>query len=199
MTAALDRDPAVPQRDLLLDPVVGRRAPPVACSDADGPLRIDDCRQVRVKYRVGARLRVRPPRSAWASASFDVAASTFPTLERSERAYAQCRARAVPAARLRPVAHDRELATVFWTFPNDRKIGHLPALAGPAPELARAPPRWARSAARRLCAGEGGDGPMPRRGRAHGRLRKGVCRRRRASAAPRVHEALTRALPADDP
>ena len=144
VTERLDRDPSVPQRDALLDPaVVGERLARVL--GRDGPLRIDECRQVRVKYRIGARLRV-VHRIGVGPRSFAVAASTFPTLERSAPAYAEARGRALDCGLVRPLARDRELATVFWTFPNDRKIAHLPALAGPAPDLAELVPGWCRSA-----------------------------------------------------
>jgi Ser/Thr protein kinase RdoA (MazF antagonist) len=140
----LDTDSAVPQRDVLLDPaLVAERLRRVL--GRAGRLRIDDCLQLRVKYRVGARLRV-VHRIRVGAVSFDVAASTFPTLERSEKAYAEARTRVVACGLVRPVAHDRELKTVFWTFPNDRKIAHLPALAAPTAELAEVLPAWSESA-----------------------------------------------------
>lgn len=143
MTAGLDRDPAVPQRDLLLEPaLVAERLERSLGRGA--PLGIESCRRLRVKYRVGVRLRV-VHRVRARTASFDVAASTFPSLERSARAYAEALERAVACGPVRPVAHDPELTTVFWTFPNDRKIAGLPALAAPAPELARLHPGWSRS------------------------------------------------------
>lgn len=126
---SLEPDPAVPQRDLLLDPgIVAARLTTLV-----GP--IERCRQTRVKYRIGARLRV-VHRIRAGGASYDVAASSFPTLERSERAHLLGLATAVPCDALPPVVHDRQLHSVFWTFPNDRKIAHLPALAGPATALA---------------------------------------------------------------
>jgi aminoglycoside phosphotransferase len=196
VTAVLDRDPAVPQRDLLLDPsfVATRLA---LLLGPDGPLDIDDCRQVRVKYRIGARLRV-VHRIRVGNASFDVAASTFPTLERSEQAYAQAQARAVACGPVRPVAHDRRLNTVFWTFPNDRKIAHLPALSEPAPELAALIPTWAGSvlasyapekAATVRCLDATG------RTVAYAKAYAGEDGER----AGRVHHALNAALTADDP
>jgi aminoglycoside phosphotransferase len=196
VTAALDRDPAVPQRDLLLDPsfVVKRLG---LLLGPDGPVDIDDCRQVRVKYRVGARLRV-VHRIRVGAASFDVAGSTFPTLERSEQAYAQTRTRAVACGSVRPVAHDRRLTTVFWTFPNDRKIANLPALSEPAPELAELVPAWARSvltsyapekAATVICLDATG------RTIAYAKAYAGEGGER----AGRVHDALTAALTPDDP
>jgi aminoglycoside phosphotransferase len=136
---ALDLDPAVPQRDLLLDPALVAERLERALG-----VRIDDCFQTRVKYRVGARLRL-VHRVRTGSSTFDVAASTFPTVERSERAHAEAAGRARTTGPVPPVALDRELSTVFWTFPNDRKVEHLAALAEPAPSLARLLPAWSRS------------------------------------------------------
>jgi aminoglycoside phosphotransferase len=193
--AALDRDPAVPQRDLLLDvPFVAERLGRLL--GPNGPLRIDDCRPVRVKYRVGARLRT-VHRIRVGSVTLDVAATTFPALERSERAYAQARVRAVPTGPARAVAHDRELATVFWTFPNDRKIADLPALAEPAPELVELLPVWARSAlvsyapekaATVRCFDSAG------RTVAYAKTYAG----REGERAARVHDTLNRALTVED-
>ena len=139
MIPTLDPDPAVPQRDLLLDPelVAARLA------HALGAV-VEDCLQTRVKYRVGARLRV-VHRVRARGATFDVAASTFPTLERSVRALAKASERAVACGPVPPVALDRELTTIFWTYPNDRKLEHLAALSKPAPELAELLPAWSRS------------------------------------------------------
>jgi hypothetical protein len=193
---SLDSDPAVPQRDFLLDPTfVAERLGLLL--GLGGPLRIDDCRQVRVKYRVGSRLRV-VHRIRVGSASFDVAASTFPNLERSVRAYAQARARAVECGLVRPVAHDRELTTVFWTFPNDRKIAHLPALARPAPELAELLPGWFRSALASYAPEKAATVrclDVTGRTVAYAKAYAGEDGKR----ADRVHDALTRALPPDDP
>jgi Ser/Thr protein kinase RdoA (MazF antagonist) len=196
VTAALDRDPAVPQRDLLLDPsFVATRLGLLL--GPNGPVRIDDCRLVRVKYRVGARLRV-VHRIDVGSASFDVTASTFPTADRSERAHAQAWTHRVPTGLVRPVALDRELTTVFWTFPNDRKLAHLPAPARPAPDLAELLPAWSRSAlvsyapektATFRC--------LDRAGRTLAYAK--VYARDEGERAGHVHDTLTRALPDDDP
>ena len=196
VTYALDRDPAVPQRDLLLQPaLVADRLEPLLGRPRS--LAIDSCRQVRVKYRVGARLRV-VHRIRARSLSFDISASTFPSLERSERAYAEARVRAVACVSVPPVVHDRGLATVFWSFPNDRKVAGLPALAGPSPELARLHPGWRRSelvsyapekSATMRCRDEAG------RTIGFAKAYAGE----EGTRAHRVHDALTRALGPDDP
>jgi aminoglycoside phosphotransferase len=135
----LDHDPAVPQRDLMLDPkLVAARLGPLL------PLEPDSCRRLRVKYRIGARLRtVHTIRAG--DESYDLAASTFPSLQRSTRAYQQGLEQAVPCEPLPSVVHDAALTTVYWTFPNDRKIDGLAALTAPEVELARLLPGWARS------------------------------------------------------
>ena len=195
MIPALDPDPAVPQRDLLLDrSLVARRL--ARLLGADEPLSIDECRQLRVKYRVGARLRV-VYRIRVGSASFDVAASTFPTLERSERAYAEARRRAVTCGPVWPVALDRDLAAVFWTFPNDRKIAHLPAVARPDPELVGLLPEWSRSALASYAPEKAATVRClddTERTVAFAKVYAGEDGQR----ASRVHETLTRQLPADD-
>jgi aminoglycoside phosphotransferase len=191
MSFALDRDAAVPQRDLLLDPalVAGRLERLLGREERLG---IDSCRQVRVKYRIGARLRV-VHRIGVGPASFDVAGSSFPSLERSERAYTDACERAVACGPVRPVVHDRELTTVFWTFPNDRKIAGLPALAGPAQDLAALLPAWSRSelasyapekAATVRC--------LDAAGRTIGYAK--VFAGEEGARAERVHDALARAL-----
>jgi tRNA A-37 threonylcarbamoyl transferase component Bud32 len=57
-----------------------------------------------------------------------VASRTFPA-GRSGGAYDRARDAVRPTGPLRPIAHDPELETVFFTFPNDRKIATLWALA----------------------------------------------------------------------
>ena len=195
MNPMLGYDPAVPQRDLLLDTdfVRGRLRRVLG---PKGPLRIDECRQVRVKYRVGARLRVLNAIRVGAE-RFDVAASTFPTVQRSEQAYVRAQVDAVACGLVRAVAHDRELSTVFWTFPNDRKLAHLPALAGPAPQLSKLLPGWSRSilaayapekAATVRCLDIAGRTLAYAKSYVDGD----------GDQAGRVHEALTRALGPDD-
>ena len=191
MTVALDRDPAVPQRDALLEPaLVAERLQPLL------GLGIESCRQLRVKYRIGARLRV-VHRVRANGATFDVAASTFPSAERSERAYAQGLERAVVGP-VPPVVHDAELRTVFWTFPNDRKIAGLAALMAPAPELSTLLPGWARSelasyapekAATVRC--------LDGRGRTLGFAK--TYAGEEGARTRDVHEALAGELPTDDP
>jgi hypothetical protein len=196
VTIALDRDPAVPQRDLLLDPArVAERLERVLGGEAR--LGIESCRRLRIKYRVGVRLRV-VHRVHTANARFDVAASTFPSLERSERAHTEALERAVACGPVPPVVHDPRLMTVFWTFPNDRKIAALPAVAAPAPEVADLHPDWSRSelasyapekAATVRCLADGG------RTVGFAKTYAGE----EGARARSVHDALARSLGPDDP
>jgi aminoglycoside phosphotransferase len=124
-TVALAPDPAVPGRDALLD--AGEMADRLSLlMGADGPLDIDRYERGRVKYRVGASLRVVHEIEV-AGERRIVASRTFGG-GRAEEVYE----RALPTAReygpLRGVAYDPELEAVFWTFPNDRKIATLGAL-----------------------------------------------------------------------
>lgn len=197
MTSALQHDRAVPQRDLLLDAehVAARLS---TLLGARGPLPIDECTQTRVKYRIGVRLRV-VHRIRSRGVGYDVAASTFPTVERSERAYLQGLARAVPCEPLLPVVHDVEQRTVFWTFPNDRKIVHLHALTAPRRGLADLlAPAWAESllvayapeqAATVRCLDSVG------RTFAYAKAYAGEDGER----THRIHKVLADSLPADDP
>jgi aminoglycoside phosphotransferase len=102
---------------------------------ARGPLAIDSCRLLRTKYRFGDSLRVLH-RIRVGGSDFDVAARTF-TEGRSQRAYERALAAAVACEPLRPVIHSAEIGTVFWTFPNDRKLLGLQALKTIPHELAQ--------------------------------------------------------------
>lgn len=139
----LASDKLLPQRDLLLDvDEVARRL--ASRLGASGALRIDSCERIRVKYRVGDSLRVLH-RIRVGSSDFIVAARTF-TAGGSERAYERALHAALPCAPLRPVVHDAELETVFWTYPNDRKLSGLQALTSIPAELAKLfVPAWTKS------------------------------------------------------
>jgi Ser/Thr protein kinase RdoA (MazF antagonist) len=140
----LARDPRLPQRDVLLDAreVATRLS---AGLGVNGQLAIGECERVRTKYRVGDSLRVLH-RVRVGGESYTVAARTFAAGE-SRRAYERAAREAVDCAPLRAVLHDAELETVFWTFPNDRRLADLRVLRdAPPPELARLlTPEWARS------------------------------------------------------
>jgi Ser/Thr protein kinase RdoA (MazF antagonist) len=119
-------DPAVPARDLLLDP----RAAAARLADRSGGQSIDACERLRVKYRVGESLRVLYSVTV-RGRRVPVSVRTFRG-GRSATAYQSALETAVPAGPLPSVAHDEELDAVFWTFPNDRRIRDLGLLADPA-------------------------------------------------------------------
>lgn len=112
-------DPALPQRDSLLDPAeTGVRLGRLFGIEIAG------CELLRVKYRVGESLRAMFRIEA-AERSWLVAARVF-TDGSSTVAYEQAAPTAVATPPLPGVALDATLDTVFWTFPNDRKLAALP-------------------------------------------------------------------------
>lgn len=118
-------DPALPARDLLLDPLaVAARLPGLLDGRGTG-LRVESCRLVRAKYRVGESLRVVHRLQPGGQL---VTARLFPG-DRSRTAYER--------ARSRLVVHDPEAGAVWWPFPLDRKLGDLGWLTAPDPALAR--------------------------------------------------------------
>jgi len=136
--AWLADDPAVPTRDLLLDgDVVGRAL--ARHAGVEGELAVERCVRVRAKYRARESLRVVYRLTASGRDHWLVARSY--TGARAERAVREGRAAAVPSGPLRAVTSVPDLG-VFYAFPNDRKIGGLPLLAGgPALELLTRHPR----------------------------------------------------------
>jgi predicted glycosyltransferase/tRNA A-37 threonylcarbamoyl transferase component Bud32 len=133
---AFAQDAAVPARDALLD-TAGLAPRLDALLGAGGPLGIEQLERIRAKYRVGRGLgllfRVRV-----AGADHLVSARSFEpggAARNLERALAG--AHESPPGALLPVAFAPELETVFWTFPNDRRIRSLALVAGPSDELAR--------------------------------------------------------------
>jgi Ser/Thr protein kinase RdoA (MazF antagonist) len=123
---ALAPDRAVPDRDVLLDG--GEMAARLSrLLGVDGPLAIDRYERGRVKYKVGDSLRV--VHELHVDGQPQVVASRTFADGRSSGVYERCRATAgASSASLRGVAHDPGLRTVFWTFPNDRKLLTLGAL-----------------------------------------------------------------------
>jgi len=122
-------DPALPYRDVLLEPAVmrGRLAAALGI-DTLGGVRAPAI--ARVNYQVGRSLRA-VYRIGIGSAERTVAARMF-SGTKSEEAYR----RAVPDARdvasIRGIAHDAEIGAVYWVFPNDRKIASLAEVLDPS-------------------------------------------------------------------
>ena len=142
-TVGMAPDPRLPQRDVLLDErEVARRLS--ASLGLKGRLPVSACERVRTKYRVGDSLRVLH-RVRVDGRDYTIAARAFAAGE-SRRAYERASRVAVECAPLRALLHDAELETVFWTFPNDRKLSGLGLLRDVPPELARLfAPEWTHS------------------------------------------------------
>ncbi|HVG35722.1 MAG TPA: phosphotransferase [Pyrinomonadaceae bacterium] len=139
----LASDALLPQRDLLLD---AKRVARLLASQlgTSGPLAIDSCERLRTKYRIGDSLRVLHSIRTGGS-DFIVAARAFPE-GRSKRAYERALVGTINCGPLRPVMHAAELETVFWTFPNDRKLSRLQSLSSIPKELGQLfVPAWTRS------------------------------------------------------
>jgi Ser/Thr protein kinase RdoA (MazF antagonist) len=137
-------DPAVPQRDILVDPDEMARRLSTRIG-LDGSLQILSCERVFVSYTVGKRVRV-VYRIQTEGEEHHIAASSFRSTRRSERAFGKAMELATRTGPLRPVVHDPELSSVLWTFPNDRRISNLPVVADVAPDLMRlADGQWTRS------------------------------------------------------
>ena len=136
-------DRVLPQRDLLLDrefmSELFSRQLGVNC-----PIVIESCEHIRTTYHAGESLRVAYRVSA-SEGSCVVAGRAFPE-GRSGKSFEAARQKAVNCGPFRPVFHDTETESIFWTFPNDRKIANLNSLVQIPQELAQlfAAP-WARS------------------------------------------------------
>jgi Ser/Thr protein kinase RdoA (MazF antagonist) len=137
-------DPAVPQRDHLLDLDSIARTFSLHL-DPRGPVTIGSCRRECVSYRVGRRLRV-VYRVEIHGQDHRVVASTFRSRKRSERAFRTATESGVEAGPLRPALHAAEHNVVYRTFPNDRRIEHLAAVADANADLTRSiDRRWTKS------------------------------------------------------
>lgn len=193
--AYLAPDPALPQRDLLLDsPSVTAHLSRLLGNGK--PSAIDRCERLRVNYQIGKSLRVLY-RIGISGATLMVAARGFRNGCGAEE-YRLAAPVAVSCGPARPWLHDPELDTVFWTFPNDRQLVHLRAVSTPAPELRSLVPRWSASrliryapekSATLACLDDAG----------------GILAYAKVGASPQVerdfqrYEALGRALPSSDP
>ena len=141
---ALQHDPLVPQRDALLDvDEIGRFL--ARRVGVNKPVSLDACKRVATSYRIGKRVRVLYEIGV-GDDRYLIAASTFRSASRSERAFHAAMEDPTATGPLRPVVHDAELDTVFWTFPNDRRIAALPDVARASVALTRRLGRpWTKS------------------------------------------------------
>jgi len=123
-TSWLAPDAALPQRDALLDSAVVAEC--VARSIRPGHrVRVDRCERVRVNYQIGKSLRVLH-RVEIEGCPMTVSARAF----REDRVAAAYRAAAADPFPVQPDATPAvfvsgSMNTVFWVFPNDRKITGL--------------------------------------------------------------------------
>lgn len=121
-TPLLALDPALPQRDLLLDEtLMAEYLSRLVARHGDFGIR--DCERLRTKYRVGTSLRVLYEVSGNGQ-SYRIAARALPRTRRIENRFTPCVEVNAP-----------ELNTIFWIFPHDRKIKNLSVLASVPDEL----------------------------------------------------------------
>ena len=114
-TPMLAADPALPQRDVLLDEVVMKEYLSRLVA-RNGEFGIENCERLRTKYRIGASLRVLYELGA-SGRSYRIAARAYPRTQRPANGSSS------PAE-----IHAAELNTTFWIFPHDRKIKQLAVL-----------------------------------------------------------------------
>jgi Ser/Thr protein kinase RdoA (MazF antagonist) len=111
----LAADPALPQRDLLLDESVMKEYLARLLA-RDGDFAVEDCERLRTKYRIGSSLRVLYEIGG-GGRSYRIAARAFPRT-------CLVTNRTTSAIEI----HAAELNTMFWIFPHDRKLKQLAVL-----------------------------------------------------------------------
>jgi Ser/Thr protein kinase RdoA (MazF antagonist) len=142
-SVSLIADRVLPQRDLLLDPkfmaeLFSREL------GINGPIVVDHCEHIRTTYHAGESLRV-AYRVYACGQSCVVAGRAFPT-GNSRKCFEQVRPRIVGYGPFRPVFHHAGTESIFWIFPNDRKITNLHNLVDIPQDLAELfAPRWSKS------------------------------------------------------
>jgi tRNA A-37 threonylcarbamoyl transferase component Bud32 len=142
-SVSLIADRVLPQRDLLLDPgfMAGLFSQKLGAS---GPLKVDRCEHLRTTYHAGESLRV-AYRVFAGGQSCIVAGRQFPEGD-SQKRFEESKLKAVDCGPFRPVFYDPDTESIFWTFPNDRKIANLHALVDIPQELTGLfAPRWTKS------------------------------------------------------
>ena len=127
-STSLALDPALPHRDVLLDPSMMH--PVLSQLGAAAPVRIDSCSLVRVNYQVGRSLRA-VFRIEVDRTLYTVAARMFRETE-SIDVYRRSLDKAFPVGPLKGIGLDRERGSVLWVVPNDRKIHSLAVVLDPA-------------------------------------------------------------------
>jgi tRNA A-37 threonylcarbamoyl transferase component Bud32 len=132
-TPLLAIDPALPQRDLLLDESVMTEYLSRLVAQY-GDFGIEDCERLRTKYRVGTSLRVLYNLRG-SGGSYRIAARAFPRTRRVANQFTSTVELNAP-----------ELNATFWIFPHDRKIKNLAVLGNIPDELREIEGRtWSKS------------------------------------------------------
>ncbi len=140
---SLMADPVLPQRDLLLEPrfMAGLFSRELG---VNGPIVVEACEHIRTTYHAGESLRVAYRVSA-AGRSCVVAGRAFPQ-GGSRRCLEKEKMPGTNGGPFRPLFHHAKTESVFWTFPNDRKIANLNQLVDIPRDLAELfTPRWTKS------------------------------------------------------
>jgi len=132
---SLTPDPALPSRDVLLDETAVSHV--LAALGPDHDAHVSACVLARVNYQVGKSLRA-TFRIVVDDQPHTIAARMFRE-GRSGDAYDRTAARAQACGDLHGVVHVPELESVFWLFPNDRKITTLIPLLAASPPATEAP------------------------------------------------------------
>ena len=114
-TTLLANDPAMPQRDVLIDETVMAEYLSRLVARY-GDFGINRCGRLRTKYRVGSSLRVLYEVSG-SGHSYRIAARAFPRTHHVSNQFSANHEIYAP-----------ELNTIFWIFPDDRKIKNLAVL-----------------------------------------------------------------------
>ncbi len=136
-------DSVLPQRDVLLDAEFMARLFSRELG-VNGPIDIESCEHIRTTYHAGESLRVAYRVSA-SGRSCVVAGRAFPE-GCSRKSFEVARQKAVNCGPFLPVFHHAETESIFWTFPNDRKIANLHLLLEIPQDMEKLfAPQWTRS------------------------------------------------------
>lgn len=127
----LTPDPVLARRDELLDADVMAARLAALLGLADEPA---TCTRLRAKYRIGESLRVTFRVEAGESTHL-VSSRMFPAEDAADQAAKAHVVARRSGASERAVLFDRELGTVFWVFPQDRKLRGLEQLTVPDASL----------------------------------------------------------------
>jgi aminoglycoside phosphotransferase len=129
----LASDPALPARDELLDPMLVAdllSASLGSTSSGAGRLDVSGAELIRVKYRIGESLRVLY--SVNVAGSSQLVTGRMFAGGQSAAVHLKAARTPLPSGGLRATALDVDRDTVWWSFPNDRRLVGLDAVLSPA-------------------------------------------------------------------